>query len=195
MPKVMRKFINHLSAKIALEKEEIDFIESSLTVTSIKRGNYLLEEGEVSKAFYFNLSGFIRLFYLQHGEERTAYFYPEGVFVSAYESFVKQTPSPFYLQATEASEVVVIGMEQAQQLLNFSPKFDALARIAMEEELISHQQMVAALLTQTPEERYFELLKRSPEIFQRVPQVQIASYIGIKPESLSRIKKRARQQS
>lgn len=192
MQEILRRFIDHLQTKIELSEEEISFALSVLTIKSLKRGDFLLSEGEVSKEFYFNTSGFIRLYYSQNGEDRTAYFYPEGVFISAYESFVKQEPSRFYLQATEPSTVVVIGLQQASELLGFSEKFETVARMAMEEELISHQQMVAALLTQSPEERYFDLLDRSPEIFQRVPQVQIASYIGVKPESLSRIKKRNR---
>ena len=116
-------------------------------------------------------------------------------FISAYASFMKQTPCPFSLQATEPTEVAVIGLEASGKLLNYSPRFEKLARIAMEEEMISHQEIIASLLTLRPEERYAELLQNNPEIFQRVSQIQIASFIGVQPESLSRIKKRHQQQS
>ncbi|MEL6652342.1 MAG: Crp/Fnr family transcriptional regulator, partial [Bacteroidota bacterium] len=74
--------------------------------------------------------------------------------------------------------------------LKSSPKFEFLARLAMETELIAQQRIIANLLRLKPEERFYELMERQPEIFQRVPQRYIASYIGVKPESLSRIKKR-----
>lgn len=183
-------FIVYLKRHIELLPEDIDFLHKNIVVQRFNKYDFLLEEGQISKAFYFNLSGFVRLFYLREGEERTAYFYPEGVFISAYSSFVRQEPSGFYLQASEDTEVVVISVESSYKILNYSNKFEAVARIAMEEELISHQTMVASLLTKNAEERYLELLNSNPLIFQKVPQVHIASYIGIKPQSLSRIKRR-----
>lgn len=190
---MLQSFINHLQKKVDLSSQDQDFILDNTRTEKLKRGDFLLKAGEISRAFFFNLQGFIRLFYLQNGEERTAYFYPENTFISAYSSFINQEPSEFYLQATEKSEVIIIGQEEAQKFLEYSPKFGQLARIAMEEELIHYQKMVSSLLTQKPEQRFELLLKERPEIFQRVPQVQIASYLGVKAESLSRIKKRLSQ--
>ena len=81
-------------------------------------------------------------------------------------------------------------METAMQLLRYSPKFELLARVAMEDELITYQKIIASFLTQNPEERYFNLLENNSSYFQRIPQHYIASFIGVQPESLSRIKKR-----
>jgi CRP-like cAMP-binding protein len=187
---MIQTFLDYLDGKIDLTPEESAFVAEQVSIATYKRGAFLLKEFEISKAFFFNLSGFVRLFYNQKGEERTAHFYPEGTFISAYQSFIKHTPSTFYLQATEETTVVVINRAAAAALLVFSPKFEILARIAMEEEMISYQEIIASLLTLNPEERYFHLLEKNPTIFQRVPQRQIASYIGVKPESLSRIKKR-----
>ncbi|MEM6805663.1 MAG: Crp/Fnr family transcriptional regulator [Bacteroidota bacterium] len=190
---MLQLFIDHLQQEVELTSEDQDFILKNTRIKKLKRGEFLLKGGEVSKAFFFNLRGFIRLFYLQEGEEKTAYFYPKNTFISAYASFIRQEPAEFYLQATEKSEVIVIGKEEAQKFLTYDPKFALLARMAMEEELIHYQKMVSSLLTQKAEQRFEQLLMERPEIFQRVPQLQIASYLGIKAESLSRIKKRLSQ--
>ena len=151
-------FISFLNESIELNKEEIDFVKETISIRKIDKGNYLLKAGEISTAFFFNLQGFIRLFYLKDGEEKTAYFYPEKTFISAYSSFTKQEPSRMNLQATEKSVVVEISLEASIKLLGFSPKFDLIARLAMEEELINHQRMVEALLTMSPENRYYQLM-------------------------------------
>ena len=186
----MNSFITHLNQFLSLSPEEEEKIKETLNIRQYSRGSLLLSEGDIAKSFYFNLSGFVRLFYTREGEERTAYFYPENTFISPYESFVRQQASAFSLQATEDTQVVEISVEASVKLLTFSPKFEALARIAMEDELIAHQKMIASLLTLSPEERYSQLLNEEPTIFQRVPQHYLASYIGVKPESLSRIKRR-----
>jgi len=183
-------FINHLNQLLPLKSAEEEMIRQTLRVRQYPKGALLLSEGDIASAFYFNISGFVRLFYTRDGEERTAYFYPEGTFISPYESFVRQQPATLSLQATEETQVVEISLEASAQLLAFSPKFEALARIAMEDELIAHQKMISSLLTLSPEGRYSQLLKEQPTIFQRVPQHYLASYIGVKPESLSRIKRR-----
>lgn len=188
---MIEKFINHLHQRLPLNSEEEELLRQTLTVKRFDKGDFILQEGSISNAFYFNLSGFVRLFYVKNAAEKTAYFYSEGTFISAYESFVKRRPTAFNLQATEATALVEITLEASGKLLHFSPKFDALARMIMEEELITNQKIIAQLLTLSPEERYLQLLHEQPEIFQKVPQHNIASYIGVQPESLSRIKKRA----
>ena len=187
---MIQKFIEFLNEQCSLNAKEKNFVAQKVPVKTYSKKEFLLEEGQISKAFYYNLSGFVQLYYNQVGNEKTAYFYPENCFISAYTSFVRQTPSRFYLQALEPTTVAVIGIELAQELLKFSPKFEMLARIAMEEELMQHQEIVESLLTLTPQQRYENLLERTPDIFQRASQKQISSFIGIQPESLSRIKKK-----
>jgi CRP-like cAMP-binding protein len=187
--------MDHIASYVELTEEDVSLISQIIPVRHFAKGEYLLKAGQISDAFFFMISGFVRLFYLQEGEEKTTYFYPEGTFVSAYSSFMRQQPASFYFQSTEDTEVAVIGLEASQQLLAHSSKFETLARIAMEEEMISLQEIIASLLTLSPEERYAELLEKNPGIFQKVPQAQIASFIGVKPESLSRIKKRFMERS
>lgn len=178
-----------------LSEEEIDFIRPLLPIRTFRKGEFLIRAGEISKSFFYNAAGFVRLFYLIGGEEKTAYFYGEGSFISAYSSFMKQEPCSFFLQAAEDTDVVVISVEASEKLLGYSTRFEKLARIAMEEEMVSLQEIIASLLTLSPEKRYLDLLKSNPEVFQKVPQIQIASFLGVKPESLSRIKKRSMERS
>jgi len=192
---MIEPFINHISKFITLNSADLNLIASSVPVKSFKKGELLLKQGEISKEFYFNISGFVRLFYNQDGNEKTAYFYRPDEFISAYASFVNQVPSQFNLEATEDSQMAIISLENSVKLLTHDSKFEVLARIAMEQELINHQEIIASLLTMNPEARYLNLLNRNPEIFQKVSQIQIASYLGVQPESLSRIKKRALSKS
>lgn len=192
---MIKQFISHLNQFITLTAEEESFLGQVIEIKKYTKGEIILREGQVSTSFYFNLSGFVRLFYLKESGEKTAYFYPKGFFISAYESFVKQVPSKLNLQATEKTILVNISIDASQKLLAFSPKFEMLARIAMEDELINHQKIIRSLLTLSPEERYYNLMSENPEVFQKIPQHQIASYIGVQPESLSRIKKRFLEKS
>lgn len=188
---MLTALFKYLHQHVALDNNDIAEVEKRVRIQAFSRGELLLREGQISKAFYFNLSGFVRLFYTRDSGEKTAFFYSEGQFISAYESYLHQTPARFNLQATEASQVVVFSQECAMHLLQYSSKFEKLARIALEKELQINQQIIGSLISMNPEERYLHLMAENPEVFLRVPQHYIASYIGVKPESLSRIKKRA----
>lgn len=128
--------------------------------------------------------------YLVDGEEKTTFFYIENQFVSSYESFTKQTPAKHSLECTEDCKLVVITQEGAMGLLTHSNKFESLARTIMEEELGIYQSIVASFITLSPEQRYLDLIKNRPDLIQRIPQYQLATYLGVNAESLSRIKKR-----
>ncbi|WP_020532261.1 Crp/Fnr family transcriptional regulator [Flexithrix dorotheae] len=183
-------FIAHIHKYIPLDERETEFLRSSVFIKSFKKGEYLLKEGQVSKEFFFNLKGCVRLFYVVNGEEKSSFFYTENNFISSYESFVHQTPAKHNFQCIEDCELVVITSESASQLLKYSPKFESLARIVMEEELVIYQNMVASYVTLNPEQRYQAFLAENGELMHRIPQHFIASYLGVNAESLSRIKKR-----
>ena len=112
------------------------------------------------------------------------------MFVSSYESFTKQIPSKHNLQTIEESIIAIISFEIAYKLLELFPKFDFLARIMMEEELIVCQEIISSFVTKNAENRYLKLLEENNNLLQRIPQHQLATFIGITPETLSRIRKR-----
>lgn len=186
----MDEFLNKMAAIIELNDEDRALVRSCIEVKSYEKGAMIQEAGQVADAFFYNIDGFVRLFYWKNGEERTAYFYPKGTFVSAYESFVKQEPSRINLQTAEDTQLAIISAQAAQKLLKYSSKFEVISRVVMEDELIAHQNMIEGLLTLSAEERYQNLIESNPSLLSRVPQHHIASYIGVKPESFSRIKKR-----
>lgn len=189
-PMSLQPFLDHLNQFLALNEQEKEFLMQAVGLREFSKGSILLKTEEISQSFYFNLKGCVRLYYEIEGEEKTAFFYTENQFISSYESFTRQLPSRHSLQCIEDCQLVEIGLEAAAKLLAFSPKFEALARIMMEEELIIYQEIISSFITLKPEERYLKLSEESPALFQRIPQYHLASYLGITPESLSRIKKR-----
>lgn len=183
-------FFDFIAQHVQLSLKEKEYVNNLLPVKSFPKGAFLLQEQTISRQFFFLIKGCVRLFYIVDGIEKSAFFYTENDFVSSYESFTKQIPAKHNFQATEKTEVLLISDQHAFQLLEFSPKFDFLARVIMEEELIAYQEMVASFITLSPKQRYLNFLEHKGNLVQRLPQHYIASYLGISPESLSRIKKR-----
>ncbi|MEQ9403454.1 MAG: Crp/Fnr family transcriptional regulator [Cyclobacteriaceae bacterium] len=186
----MEAFITHILKHFSLTHDEKAELWKQLSVEKFNRKDILLNHGQVSKAFYFIIKGCMRMYYSVGGEEKTTFFFTENEFVSSYESFTRQKPASHCLECVESCELVVITQESAFKLLSYSKNFDSLARIMMEEELGTYQRIVASFITLTPEERYLDLINNRPDLIQRIPQYQLATYLGVNAESLSRIKKR-----
>lgn len=186
----MQGLIDFLDKIKPLGESERQHLETNIPIIHFKKGAYLLKKGQISQSFYFVLQGCVRLYYPVGIEERTAFFYCENEFVSSYESYVHQTPAKHNFQCIEDVEVAKISREQAFVLLEKFPDFEFLARVMMEKELAVYQDIIAAFITLNPEERYRKLMMENPELLQRIPQYYLASFIGVKPESLSRIRKR-----
>ena len=182
--------ITYFEKFLDLKQEEKDYIETNIPVRFYKKNDYLLKEGEVSSSFFFIVEGLIRMFYLVDGMEKTTFFYQNEDFVSAYESFTRQIPSRNYLQAIEDTQVAVFNTDTVADIIQNHPRFEMLSRIIMEEELIVYQNMIASFITMNAEQRYAELLKTNAQLLNRIPQYHIATYLGVSPETLSRIRRR-----
>ena len=173
-----------------LTGEEIKALNDSMVIKEIKKDEFLIKEGQRNKDTYFVLSGLVRQFKLTNGEEITTNFFNEGQWIISLTSFLDNPIADSYLISEEPSLVVVGNEEKAQEIFKNFPRLETTSRVVMETVFSEQQKTLSSYLTETPEQRYLSLLNERPDIFQRVPQYQIASYIGVKPESLSRIRKR-----
>lgn len=154
-----------------------------------KKGSILLQQGQCSTESYFVLKGCIRSYYIVDGEEKTTEFYTEFEGVSP-PCVLSKTPSELYIACVEDSIISVSDLEMEAEVFQKFPRFESLCRILSEQLLAKNQQTFDAYKTSSPEQRYLNLLKNRPELLQRVPQHQLASYLGIKPQSLSRLRSR-----
>lgn len=164
-----------------------------LNIQTHKKGSILLREGQIPRLCYFVLKGCVRQYYLVDGEERTTNFFSEGQPINTLESTLKISPSKFYLSCLEECVLTQGSPEDEAKLFARFPVYADICRLAVEDELSKNQNILANFRLSSPEERYLNLVQTRPELIDRVPQYQLASYLGIKPESLSRIRKRIMQ--
>ncbi|MEM1122149.1 MAG: Crp/Fnr family transcriptional regulator [Bacteroidota bacterium] len=161
---------------------------------SVAKGTVLLKEGQYSQNGFFVLQGCIRTYYLIDGEEKTTAFYTELEGVTP-NCVLTKKPSEYYIACSEDTILLITNPDLEQEMFAKFPRFERLCRM-LSEELIAKQQFdFDAFKTSSPEQRYINLLKNRPDLIQRVPQYQLASYLGITPQSLSRIRTRMTKNS
>lgn len=182
--------VNYLTKFISLTEEEANFLIESVPIRTCKKGTILLNEGEIADKCWFVLKGCIREFHIADGLEKTTFFYTEEHAIAPAESFEKQHPSGYNLVCTEETTVTETHLSSIPNSFEQFPKFEKVSLILSGKYHKETKDLFATFITSTPEERYLHLLKTRPTLLQRVPQNQVASYIGVTPESLSRIRKR-----
>lgn len=174
---------------ISITEEEKNAILSLDIFHSVKKGTTLLKEGQLSKESYFVLKGCIRTYYVLTGEEKTTAFYTEMEGLTP-PCVINKTPSDYFVSCVEDSILLISNADMGEEINGKFPKFDTMCRILSEELLAKQQMNFDEFKTSSPEQRYLNLLQNRPDLVQRVPQHQLASYIGIKPQSLSRLRAR-----
>lgn len=180
---------NFISKYISLTEEERDAIISLNLFHSVKKGTILLQEGQKSKNSYFVLKGCIRTYYILDGEEKTTAFYTEMEALTP-PCVISKTSSEYYISCIEDSILTISNSDMEAEINSKFPKFDVMCR-KLSEELLAKQQIdFDEFKTSSPEQRYLNLLQKRPDLINRVPQHQLASYLGIKPQSLSRLRAR-----
>jgi len=178
-----------ISKYISLTEDEKKAIVSLAMFRSVKKGTTLLKEGEKSKDGYFVLKGCIRTYYMINGEEKTTAFYTEMEALTP-NCVINKAPSEYYISCVSDTILLVSNPDMETEMFNRFPKFETLCRILAEEFLAKQQVNFDEFKTSSPEQRYLNLLEKRPDLIQRVPQHQLASYLGIKPQSLSRLRAR-----
>lgn len=183
-------FRTALEAGMPIPEENWAHIRASLKIRHYHRGDYIIREGEIENHLSVVATGCVRHYVLKADEEISFEFAFEGEFSNSYASFLSRTPSRFFIQALEEVNLVSIHHDRLQELYEDSAFGERLGRLATEGYYIYREERELALLTLTAEERYLELISQDPIYVNRIPQKYLASYLNVKPESLSRIKKR-----
>ena len=186
----MYRLIKNIETYIPLEENDLSLLKNAIEKRIFKKNDIIFTEGNISDEIYFVTQGCVRLFYNVDGNDKTAFFYTEGQFICAGESYTYNIPATENYQAVEQTEIYVFTKKNTEELLRKVPKFEIIARIATENELITCQKVIASFVTKSAEERYTDLLNTQGDLFLRVPQQFIASFLGVSPETLSRIKAR-----
>jgi CRP-like cAMP-binding protein len=184
------KLINYFSKITKLTADEIKALTESMIVKKFSKNDYLIKEGQFTNDTYFILDGLVRQSKLIEGNDITTNFYTEEQWIISLENFEGKTASKYNLVCMEPTTVVIGDELKAQEIFKQFPRFETISRQIMEAVFIEQQNQMTSYITDKPEQRYLKLLNARPDIFQRVPQYDIATYIGIKPESLSRIRKK-----
>lgn len=175
---IENSYLNHFESQIKSED------------LSVPSKAILLEEGKIAEKLYLIRKGCLRLFFYDKGNDISFQFFFEEDFVASFDSLYKRTPSLFYLESIEPTELTAIRREDFFNLINNNLSFRQLYEAKLIDRFHAYQQLFLSRIRNTPQQRYEELLKEYPYLIQRIPQHYIASYLGITPVSLSRIRNR-----
>lgn len=187
----MQFLIDRIKQLISITNDEALLLSQLFIEKQIKKGEHFLNEGQVCRSLAMIGAGLLRYYINEDGKEGTYYFSKEGEFACDYESFLQQVPSSKNIQALEDTSLYIISFNGLQQLYRDLKEGERFGRIGIEQVFVSVLQQLTSFYKDAPELRYQRFLETFSGISQRIPQYYIASYVGIKPQSLSRIRKRA----
>jgi CRP-like cAMP-binding protein len=180
---------------VSFTKEERQIIESYFSVRQVPKKFTLIKNGKIARELYFINKGLLRLYYTKDIEDITAFIFREHLFASSYDSFLRQSPSIQGLDTLEDSELLVITYDDLNTLYKKVPRMETLARKIAEQRFINAQLILSSYILDSPEERWKKFEATNGDLLLRVPHHMIASFLGITPVSLSRIRKRLKTES
>lgn len=183
--------IDYFSNILPLDDAEIEAVETVFKPRTIRRRQFILNEGDICTKNTFVVEGCFRMFLVdEKGKEHNIQFAIENWWIGDIDSFHSQSPSRLYIQALENSIVLQINRTDQLHLFVNYPKFNRIFRVFTENALVAYQKRLLQNISSTAEERYIEFLRLYPDFFNRISNVQIASFLGVTPEFLSTIRKK-----
>lgn len=184
------KLLELINQITPLEEKEIEIIKNSFKPLQLTKGEFFLESGKIDKHIGFLNKGLVRYFVYKDEEESTFEFTKGGEFIADYQSFNNKVTSVQNIQAIEDCEILIINYENVQTIFNSTKKGNLIGRRIIEHRFDIMVNQLLAIYMQNHEDRYQNFIKHYSDLSQRIPQYLIASYVGVKPESLSRIRRR-----
>ena len=188
----MIQLIRHLNSVHPLSEKLTEHLLRVLQKQTFSKKSFLLQAGQVCKHIYFIETGLVRCFYPKRGSEICTWFMKEGDVIISVESFFLQKQSYEYIQALEETVVYGISYSELQFIYQHFPEFNVVGRVLTERYYVLSEERSYSLRMQTSQSRYESLLLQHPVFFQRVPLKYIASYLGMQPETLSRLRSSVR---
>lgn len=185
--------LSNLSRHISLDKEETEFFSSLLQSRSIPAGAFLLREGDVCRYESFIIKGCLKTYYTdENGTEHITDFLVEEWWADDLYSFFTGTPCRSSIKAIEDTELLQISKNNLERLYQRVPKFERFFRLLFQKAFISQKEQIYSILSSPAEERYARFLEQKPYAEERFSQKDIASYLGVTPQFLSKLKKKIR---
>lgn len=185
-----QNLIEKLRCYIEFNEDEERFISSVFKLKHFAKGEHFLLAGDVCREAAFIESGVFRFYINTDERDSTYYFAAENEFICEYPSFLRQLPSDRNIQALEPAQIRVISFDDLQRFYREVVLGERFGRLIAEEIFIDSIQQLASFYQDKPAVRYQKFVSRFPQLVQRLPQYYIASYVGIEPQSLSRIRRR-----
>ena len=175
---------------VPLSESELGLIDTYFEIKTLKKKEFLLQDNKVCNFIAFIAVGSIRHFHVKDGNEKTCDISFEDNWVTDFQSFTYETLGKMNLQAMEETTIFLIHKQNLYKLYKQCPKYETFGRIMAENVAQKATEIAMSLSSEKPEERFQNLIAKQPDLFQRVPQKYIANFLGISPESLSRIRNR-----
>lgn len=186
----MRVLIDYFQKYLPFNTEENELITSMVTFRSIKRKQMILQEGFVCKHYFFVVQGCFRMYAVdEKGNEHNLQFAAENDWIADIGSFHSEKPSKLFIEAIEPSSILQIEQQDLYFLYTNIPKLNIIFKVIIETKFIELQNRVLQNISSTGQQRYLNFLEQYPNLASRIPNTQIASYLGITPEFLSKIRK------
>jgi CRP-like cAMP-binding protein len=186
-----KPLIDYFNKFLPLDDEEKAFVEKVFIERRVKRREFILQEGEICKHSTFVLEGCFKMYFVDdNGKVHNLQFAIENWWIGDISSFYAEEPSELNIEAIENSAILQIKKEDQLKLFVDYPKFNRIFRVLAENAMVGLQKRTLQNISSTAEERYLDFLKRYPNLFNRISNVQIASYLGVTPEFLSAIRKK-----
>nr|WP_298996050.1 Crp/Fnr family transcriptional regulator [uncultured Allomuricauda sp.] len=183
----IKKFIDRIHP---MRDADWDFFSSKLQKQTLKKNTPLIKIGQVENYLSFISEGIVRYYIPQEESDLTFGFLFENEFVTAYDSFITQTPSPYQIETLTNTTLWRISFKDLQEVYNKTESGNVIGRRMAENMFLIKSKREIALLSKTAEERYLDLFSERPKLLKQIPLKYIASYIGVTPQALSRIRKR-----
>ena len=184
-------YYQKLREKVDFSDDDLALIKTYLTPKKLRKKQYLLQEGDVCRFIAFVVKGVMRAYTVdEKGTEHIIQFAPEGWTIADLYSFLTSEPATYNIDALEDSELLLISKPAQDELLKKIPRYETYIRLQLTGAYIAMQRRLTSIISLPLEERYANLTAQYPDIVQRVPQHMIASYMGLTPETLSRVRKK-----